>query len=60
MSSNAARFQALMNWEKGEEILYREYPALIPAGLVRPPRHFQSNVDIAIETVTNEKVGQNA
>jgi glycosyltransferase involved in cell wall biosynthesis len=31
MAGNAARFgAAAMNWEKGEEILYREYSALLP------------------------------
>jgi glycosyltransferase involved in cell wall biosynthesis len=36
MSANAARVgRASMNWEKGEEILYREYSALLP-GLREP------------------------
>jgi glycosyltransferase involved in cell wall biosynthesis len=37
MSSNAQRFaRTAMNWEKGEDILYREYNALLPtSGLAR-------------------------
>ena len=37
MAANAQRFgQAFMNWDKGEEILYREYSALLPAALAGP------------------------
>ena len=34
MAANAARFgRNFLNWEKGEEILYREYSALLPGAL---------------------------
>ena len=39
MASNAQRFgQAVMNWERGEEVLYREYAAFLPSGLREPSR----------------------
>lgn len=34
MAENAARFgRNFLNWEKGEEVLYREYSALMPGAL---------------------------
>ena len=37
MNWNARRYgEVAMNWQKGEEILYREYSALLPNGLNRP------------------------
>jgi glycosyltransferase involved in cell wall biosynthesis len=38
MAANAKRFgSTFMNWEKGEEILYREYSALVPMALRAAP-----------------------
>ena len=35
MASNAARLgRASMNWEKGEQVLYREYSALLPGAIM--------------------------
>ena len=37
MAANAGRFgRNFLNWEKGEEILYREYSALMPGALREP------------------------
>jgi hypothetical protein len=37
MAANAGRFgRNFLNWENGEEILYREYSALMPGALREP------------------------
>ena len=39
MAANAKRFgQSFMNWEKGEEVLYREYSGMLPGALQSPSR----------------------
>jgi glycosyltransferase involved in cell wall biosynthesis len=49
MAANASRFgQAFLNWEKGEEILYREYSGFLPGEL----RRRASNCETAPVTAT--------
>jgi glycosyltransferase involved in cell wall biosynthesis len=38
---------AAMNWEKGEEVLYREYSNLIPGALTRPARDWNAARQVA-------------
>jgi len=50
MARNAERFGCTaMNWERGEEILYREYSALLRDGLRWPPSQLQEAREAAAE-----------
>jgi glycosyltransferase involved in cell wall biosynthesis len=50
MARNAERFgRTTMSWERGEEILYREYSVLLRDGLQWPPRQLQEARGAAAE-----------
>jgi glycosyltransferase involved in cell wall biosynthesis len=38
-----------MNWDKGEEVLYREYSLLLPGVLTRPARNWNDAAQAAVE-----------
>jgi glycosyltransferase involved in cell wall biosynthesis len=49
MADYARRFgSAHMNWEKGEEVLYREYSALLPGALTRPAAAVTASPEIGV------------
>jgi len=44
MAASAANFgRTFLNWEKGEEILYREYSAMLPGALSQPQQEAAAN-----------------
>lgn len=58
MAANAGRFGSVMNWEKGEEILHREYSALLRRNAIpRPGIEEDRQAAVAASAETSAGIG---